>query len=70
MTTTTDIEYPRAVSRAEWLKARVALLEREKEHTRERDRVNTARRELPMVRIDQTYVFDNYAPSKCRHMHK
>ena len=59
MTTTTDIEYPRAVSRAEWLKARVALLEREKEHTRERDRVNTARRELPMVRIDQTYVFDS-----------
>jgi predicted dithiol-disulfide oxidoreductase (DUF899 family) len=58
MTTITDIEYPRAVSREEWLKARLALLEREKEHTHERDRINTARRELPMVRIDKRYVFE------------
>lgn len=57
MTTTVDIQYPRAVSRAEWLTARLALLEREKALTRERDRLNAARRELPMVRIDQDYVF-------------
>lgn len=55
---TTDIQYPKVASRTEWLKARLALLEREKQLTRERDRVNTARRELPMVRIDQPYAFD------------
>ncbi|MEN9403052.1 MAG: hypothetical protein RL091_1755 [Verrucomicrobiota bacterium] len=54
---TTEIHYPPVASRAEWLKARLALLEREKQLTRERDRLNTARRELPMVRIDEPYVF-------------
>jgi predicted dithiol-disulfide oxidoreductase (DUF899 family) len=53
----TDINYPPVASRAEWLKARLALLESEKQLTRERDRLNTARRELPMVRIDEPYVF-------------
>lgn len=57
MTSPTDIDYPRVVSRAEWLKERVALLAREKEMTHARDRLNTARRNLPMVRVDQDYVF-------------
>ncbi|HTL68052.1 MAG TPA: DUF899 domain-containing protein [Lacunisphaera sp.] len=52
-----EINYPRAVTRGEWLEARRALLEREKALTRERDRLNTARRELPMVRVEQDYVF-------------
>ncbi|HEY8993423.1 MAG TPA: DUF899 family protein, partial [Lacunisphaera sp.] len=56
--TSTTINYPRAVSRAEWLKARLELLAQEKELTRARDRLNTARRQLPMVRIEQDYVFD------------
>ncbi|HYC70428.1 MAG TPA: DUF899 domain-containing protein [Opitutaceae bacterium] len=51
------IDYPRVASRDGWLKARLALLEQEKEVTRARDRVNTARRQLPMVRIEQDYVF-------------
>jgi len=55
----TDINYPPVASRAEWLEARLALLEREKQLTRERDRVNTARRELPMVRIEESYVFES-----------
>jgi predicted dithiol-disulfide oxidoreductase (DUF899 family) len=54
-----DITYPRAVSRAEWLKARLELLAQEKELTHARDRLNAARRELPMVRIEQDYVFDS-----------
>ena len=58
MTTSTDIlNHPRVTSRAEWLQARLALLEREKAHTRERDAINRARRELPMVRVGQDYVF-------------
>jgi predicted dithiol-disulfide oxidoreductase (DUF899 family) len=44
------------VSRDEWIAARKALLQREKEFTRERDRIAAARRELPWVRIDKSYV--------------
>ncbi|HVU24799.1 MAG TPA: DUF899 domain-containing protein [Opitutus sp.] len=57
--TTIDINYPRVVSREEWLKARLPLLEREKEHTRERDRISQARRELPMVKVGQDYIFES-----------
>ncbi len=38
--------------------ARKALLEREKELTRQRDALNADRRRLPMVRIEKDYVFD------------
>lgn len=57
--TTTDINYPRAVSRSEWLEARLGLLQQEKELTRARDRINTARRKLPMVRLDEPYTFES-----------
>lgn len=60
----TDISYPAVVSRAEWLKARLDLLQREKELTYSRDRLNTARRELPMVPITEKYVFDSPDGSK------
>jgi predicted dithiol-disulfide oxidoreductase (DUF899 family) len=56
---TSDINYPQVVSRAEWLQARLNLLDREKEITHARDRLNTARRELPMVRITRKYIFDS-----------
>jgi predicted dithiol-disulfide oxidoreductase (DUF899 family) len=46
------------VSRQEWLAARKALLAKEKELTRARDRVNADRRRLPMVRIDKPYKFE------------
>lgn len=60
MSTTTDIlNHPRIASRTDWLESRLALLEREKALTRERDRLNQARRELPMVRIEQDYVFQS-----------
>jgi predicted dithiol-disulfide oxidoreductase (DUF899 family) len=48
---------PAVASREEWRAARVALLEEEKAMTRARDRLNTKRRELPMVRIDKDYRF-------------
>jgi predicted dithiol-disulfide oxidoreductase (DUF899 family) len=51
------MEHPIA-SREEWLKARLALLEREKELTRQRDRVAAERFALPWVRIEKQYVFD------------
>jgi predicted dithiol-disulfide oxidoreductase (DUF899 family) len=49
---------PRIVSRDEWLAARTELLAREKELTRQRDALNADRRRLPMVEVDQDYVFD------------
>jgi predicted dithiol-disulfide oxidoreductase (DUF899 family) len=47
----------RIVSREEWSAARKALLEREKAFTRERDALSAARRELPVVKVDKDYVF-------------
>lgn len=52
------MNYPPVVSREEWLVARKALLIKEKEATRARDRLNAERRRLPMVRIDKEYFFE------------
>jgi predicted dithiol-disulfide oxidoreductase (DUF899 family) len=49
---------PNVVSRHEWLAARKELLAREKEMTRKRDALNTARRDLPMVKIEKEYVLE------------
>jgi predicted dithiol-disulfide oxidoreductase (DUF899 family) len=48
---------PRVVSRNEWRAARRELLAQEKEFTRQRDALNTGRRNLPMVEIDKEYIF-------------
>jgi predicted dithiol-disulfide oxidoreductase (DUF899 family) len=48
----------RIVSEAEWLEARRAHLAKEKEFTRLRDELARARRELPWVKVEKTYVFD------------
>ena len=53
MTTT-----PTIGTREEWLKARLELLEAEKEHTRRSDELAAKRQALPRVRIDKTYEFD------------
>jgi predicted dithiol-disulfide oxidoreductase (DUF899 family) len=45
------------VSPAEWQAAREALLAKEKEATRARDALAVERRGLPIVRIDEDYVF-------------
>ena len=45
------------VSRQEWQAARRELLQREKAHTREREALAQARRELPWVEVDRTYQF-------------
>jgi len=55
----TELELDReVVSPAEWLIARKDLLNREKEFTRQRDALTTARQKLPMVKIDKEYLFD------------
>ncbi|MFZ3218329.1 MAG: thioredoxin family protein [Candidatus Acidiferrales bacterium] len=52
------------VSREEWLAARKALLVKEKEATRLRDKVNAERLALPWVRVEKEYVFDTPAGKK------
>jgi predicted dithiol-disulfide oxidoreductase (DUF899 family) len=48
----------KVVSREEWIEARKALLAKEKAHMRRGDEIAAARRALPWVRIDKTYVFE------------
>jgi predicted dithiol-disulfide oxidoreductase (DUF899 family) len=48
---------PKIATREEWLQARVELLAKEKELTRQRDALNIERRNLPMVEITKDYVF-------------
>jgi predicted dithiol-disulfide oxidoreductase (DUF899 family) len=57
---------PRAMTgtREEWRRARIALLELEKEHTRRSDELARMRRELPWVRIDKPYEFDTEEGTK------
>ena len=45
-------------TREQWLKARLALLEAEKELTRRSDELARRRQELPWVRIDKEYRFE------------
>jgi predicted dithiol-disulfide oxidoreductase (DUF899 family) len=52
------VSYPPIVSRDEWAAARAALLIKEKEATRARDRLNAERRRLPMVKMEKEYIFE------------
>jgi predicted dithiol-disulfide oxidoreductase (DUF899 family) len=49
---------PEIATRADWLAARKKLLAKEKELTRQRDALNTDRRNLPMVEVEKDYVFE------------
>ena len=49
---------PSVVSRQEWLKARQEHLNKEKEFTRLRDQLSRQRRQLPMVKVEQEYLFE------------
>src|ERR1051326_8813173 len=54
---------PPVVSPDEWQAAQDALLVKEKEATRARDKLAAARRRLPRVRIEKDYVFEGPAGS-------
>jgi predicted dithiol-disulfide oxidoreductase (DUF899 family) len=51
-------------TRQEWLAARVALLEREKELTRRSDELARQRQELPWVPVEEDYEFETEAGPK------
>lgn len=46
-------------TREEWLAARLALLEKEKAHSRARDELTRERQALPWVKIEKEYSFDS-----------
>src|SRR5260370_34470842 len=48
----------KVVARDEWLKARAAHREAEKELTRRRDELARQRRELPWERVEKNYIFE------------
>jgi predicted dithiol-disulfide oxidoreductase (DUF899 family) len=48
----------RVVSHKEWLAARTAFLEKEKEFTRLRDQLSEQRRQLPWEAVTKNYVFE------------
>ncbi|MBV8940864.1 MAG: DUF899 domain-containing protein [Solirubrobacterales bacterium] len=52
----TTITNRKTSSRKEWLAARTALLEREKEHTRMGDELAQQRRELPWLAVEKRYT--------------
>ena len=54
----TDMTSHRIVSREQWLVERKALLAKEKEFTRTRDRLGAERRALPWVKIEKPYEFE------------
>src|ERR1700710_926966 len=51
------IKFPKVVDRAEWQKARDALLVKEKAATHAHDALAAERRRLPMVKVDKQYIF-------------
>jgi predicted dithiol-disulfide oxidoreductase (DUF899 family) len=53
-----SIEFPEVVSREKWRKVRKELLKKEKQLTRARDELNADRRRLPMVEIENNYIFE------------
>ena len=57
--TAIQTDAPHAVSRDEWLTARKALLQKEKELTYLREELAQARRQLPRVRVEKDYTFDS-----------
>jgi predicted dithiol-disulfide oxidoreductase (DUF899 family) len=48
---------PQVVSRSEWLTARKDLLDAEKQLTRTADALASRIRDLPMVKVDKSYIF-------------
>jgi predicted dithiol-disulfide oxidoreductase (DUF899 family) len=54
----TLIETRRVVPHEQWVKERVAFLQKEKEFTRLRDELSRQRRELPWERVTKSYAFD------------
>ena len=47
------------VTKKEWTKARIKLLKEEKEFTRKRDELTKKRQEMPWLKVDKEYIFQD-----------
>lgn len=54
---------PQVVDREAWMRARLALLDREKAHTREGDAIAAARRRLPMTEVPNVTLVGERGPT-------
>jgi len=50
---------PKIVPREEWLKSRQELLSKEKQFMLQRDELSAARRQLPWVKVEEDYLFED-----------
>ena len=50
---------PKTVTKEEWTKARIELLKDEKEFTRKRDELTKKRQEMPWLKINKKYIFQD-----------
>ncbi len=57
-TATSKLENPKVASPAEWLAARIELLQKEKQFSKLRDELSRKRRELPWEKVEKKYIFD------------
>ncbi len=57
--TTPSFDHPRIVSSDEWLAARLALLQQEKNFTRAHDALTAQQRALPWMKMEKLYTFDS-----------
>src|SRR5258708_35007609 len=53
-----DLKNHQVVSHEKWLAARITLLAKEKEFTRQREELARQRRALPWEKVEKQYVFD------------
>jgi predicted dithiol-disulfide oxidoreductase (DUF899 family) len=56
-----QLDQHRVVTRDEWIAARMQLLTREKEFTRQRDQLSQERRDLPWETVEKAYTFEGPA---------
>lgn len=60
-TTATEIKSPKIVTHDKWIAARIDLLRKEKEFTRQRDEISRLRRALPWETVEKKYEFEGPA---------
>ena len=58
------MDKPQVVDREQWLAARQALLEKEKDFNRLRDDITSQRQQLPWVKVNEDYQFEGEQGSK------
>ena len=63
-----SVPSPKVVPESQWQSQRDSLLQQEKELTRQMDRVNAARRRLPMVKLEKTYSFEGPDGNRLRRL--